>query len=92
MKRLGDSEPTHGTRKEGTSQGVLRQLGERKDLTCYVRRRWIPFGKRAISQILGLGQVGECTVYEQLQKSPSFEEISRDLTNGLGQWQRTKAI
>ena len=33
-------------------------LGERKNLTCYVRGRWIPFGERAISQILGLRQVG----------------------------------
>ena len=38
-------------------------LGERKDLTCYVRGRWIPFGERAISQILGLRQVGECMEY-----------------------------
>ena len=41
-------------------------LGEQKDLECYVRGRWIPFGKRAISQILGLRQVGECVEYEQL--------------------------
>ena len=36
--------------------------------------------------------MGECAEYEQLQKSPSFEEISRELTNVLGQWQRTKTI
>ena len=59
-------------------------LGERKELTCYVGGRWIPFGERAISQILGLRQVGECAEYEQLRKSPSFKEISRKLTNGLG--------
>ena len=51
-------------------------LGEKKDLMCYVRGKWIPFRKRAISQILGLKQVGECTKYEQLQKSPCFEEIA----------------
>ena len=34
-------------------------LGGRKDLTCYVRGRWIPFGERVIYQILGLKQVGE---------------------------------
>ena len=67
-------------------------LGERKDLTCYVRGRWIPFKERAISQILGLRQVGEYAEYEQLQKSPCFEEIAQELTNGLGQWQRTKTI
>ena len=50
-------------------------LGERKDLMCYVRGRWIPFGERAISQILRLRQVGDCTEYKQLQKSPSVREI-----------------
>ena len=29
-------------------------LGDRKKLTCYIRRRWVPFGERAISQLLGL--------------------------------------
>ena len=67
-------------------------LGERKDFTCYVRGRWIPFGERVISQILGLRQVGECVEYEQLQKSPSFKEITREVTNGLRQWQMTKTI
>ena len=38
-------------------------LGERKDLTCYVREIWIPFGERAISQVLGLRLVGECAEY-----------------------------
>ena len=41
-------------------------LGGRKDMTCYVRGRWIPFRESVISQILGLRQVGECTEYEQL--------------------------
>ena len=59
-------------------------LGQRKDLTCYVRGRWILFREMAISQILRLRQVGELLEYEQLQKSPSFEEITRELTNGLG--------
>ena len=67
-------------------------LGEQKDLTCYVRGRWIPFWKKAISQLLGLRQVGKCEEYEQLQKSPCFEEIAQELTNGSGQWQRTNTI
>ena len=53
-------------------KNFFANLGERKDLTCYVRVRWIPFRERYISQILGLKQVGECAEYEQLQKSPSF--------------------
>ena len=36
--------------------------------------------------------MGECAKYEQLHKSPSFKEIVGELTNGLGQWQRTKTI
>ena len=35
-------------------------LGEEKNLTCYVRERWILFGERAISQLLHLRLVGEC--------------------------------
>ena len=31
--------------------------------------------------------MGECTEYEQLQKSLSFEEIAKELTNGLMQLQ-----
>ena len=59
-------------------------LGERDDLTCYIRERWIPFGERAISQLLKLKIVGDYTKNEQLQESSRFKEISRELTNGLG--------
>ena len=41
-------------------------LGEQRNLTCYVRRRWIPFGERAISQLLGLRSVNDCKECEQL--------------------------
>ena len=58
-------------------------LGERKDLPRYVKGRWIPFREKAISQVLELRQVGECAKYEQLQKSQSIKEITRELTNGL---------
>ena len=34
-------------------------LGEQKNLTCYVRGKWIPFGEKDISQILELRLVGE---------------------------------
>ena len=33
---------------------------------------------------LGAQTSGGCAEYEQLQKSPIFEEIARELTNGLG--------
>ena len=67
-------------------------MDEQKNLTFYVRGRWIPFGERAISQLLELRSVGECVEYDQFHESPKFEEIVKELTNGLGQWQRTKTI
>ena len=39
-------------------------LGEQKNLTCYVRERWIPFGERAISQLLGLRPVSDYKEYD----------------------------
>ena len=39
-------------------------LGERKDLTCYVKGRWVPFRERAISQLLGLQPVRDYTEFE----------------------------
>ena len=41
-------------------------LGEQRYLTCYVRGRWIPFGERAISQLLGLRSMTNCKEYERL--------------------------
>ena len=67
-------------------------LGAKRKLTCYVEGRWIPFGERAISQLLGLRLVNDCKEYEQLQENPKFEEIVKELTDDLGVWQRTKTI
>ena len=39
-------------------------LGDKKDMTCYVRGRWVPFGERAISKLLGLRPMGDCTEYK----------------------------
>ena len=57
-------------------------LGDRKNLTCYIRGRWFPFRERAISQLLRLRPGGDNTKYDQLQKSPNFEEMERELTGG----------
>ena len=67
-------------------------LGEIRNLTCYIKGRWVPFGERAISQQFGLREGGNCTEYEQLQKSPNFKEIAKELIGGQGEWQRTKTI
>ena len=61
-------------------------LGEQKNLMCYVRGRWIPFEERAISQFLELRPMSECKEYDQLQESPNFEEIVKEFTKRLGVW------
>ena len=53
-------------RRRAIVKEFYANLGEMKDLTCYVRGRWIPFGEKAISQLLKLRQIGDCTEYEQL--------------------------
>ena len=55
---------------------------ERRNLTCYVRGRWVPFGERAISQLFGIQEGGDCTEYEKLQRNPNFEEIVKELIGG----------
>ena len=57
-------------------------LGKQKNL----KLRCIPFRERAISQLLKLRLVGEFAKYDQLQESSRFEEIVRELKNGLEQW------
>ena len=68
----------------------MKNLGEQKNLTCYVRGRRIPFGERAIFQLLELRPVSECKEYDQLLESLMFEEFIKELIDGLGVWQRTK--
>ena len=67
-------------------------LGEKRNLMCYIRGRWFSFGERAISQLFRLREGRDCTEYEQLQKSPNFEEIAKDLIGGQREWQRKKTI
>ena len=61
-------------------------MGEQKNLTCYVRERWIPSKERAISQLLESRPVSDCKEYIQLEESPRFEEIIKELTDSLGVW------
>ena len=67
-------------------------LGDRKNLNCYFRRRWVPFGERAISQLFGLRQGGDYFDFEKLLKNLNFEEIARELTKGQREWMKTKTI
>ena len=78
--------------QKGLVKEFYVNLGDRKNLTCYVKGRWVPFRERAISQLLGLRPVGDCTEYEQLKKSPKFEEIAREMTGGQRDWQKTNTI
>ena len=36
--------------------------------------------------------MSECIEYDQLQESPKFKDIIKELTNGMRVWQRTKTI
>ena len=67
-------------RVQALVKGFYANLGEQKNLTCYVGGRWIPFGERAISQLLGLRPMNDRKEYEQLQENPKFEEIINKLT------------
>ena len=49
---LGGGEPTSGARGKGSCQRIYANLGEQKNLTCYVRGRLILLRERAISQLL----------------------------------------
>ena len=71
---------------------VKEFYSERRNPTCYIKGRWIPFGERAISQLFRLREGGYCAEYEKLQKHPDFEEIARELTDGQRQWQRIRTI
>ena len=61
-------------------------LGDRKNLTRYVRGRWVHFGEKALSQFFKLKKGGDCTEYEKLKRNPYFEEIAKELTGGQGEW------
>ena len=67
-------------------------LGDRKNLTCYVWGKWVPFREKALSQLFKLKEGGDCSEFEKLKKNPHFEEISKELTDGQGEWQSTRTI
>ena len=67
-------------------------LEDRKNLTCYVRGKWVPFGERTISQLFELKEVGDCSEHEELEKNPNLEKIANKVTRGRGEWQSTLTI
>ena len=67
-------------------------LGDKKNLTCYVRGRWVPFRERALSQLFKLKEEEDCSKFEKLKKNPNFDEIAKELTGGQGKWQSTQTI
>ena len=52
--------------RRGLVKEFYTNLCNRKNLTCYVRGRWVPFGERAISQLLVIRQVEDYIEYEKL--------------------------
>ena len=67
-------------------------MGDKKNLTCYVRGRWVPFGERAHSQLFKLKEGGDYSKIEKLQKNPYFEKITKELTGGKGERQSIRTI
>ena len=59
---------------------------DRKNLACYVRGRWVPFGERALSQWFKLKEGEDFLEFEKIKKNPHFEEISKELTSGQEKW------
>ena len=54
-------------------------LRDRKNLTCYVRGKWVPFEERTLSQLFELKEVGDCSEYEELKKNLNLDEINNNL-------------
>ena len=65
MPGLEEGELALGARGKGFYKIFYANLGEQKNLTCYVRGRWIPFEEKAISQLLELRPMGECAEYDR---------------------------
>ena len=54
--------------------------------------KWVPFGKRTLSQMFELKEVGDYSEYEELKKNPNLEEIANKVTGGKEEWQSTLTI
>ena len=67
-------------------------LRDRKNLTCYVRGKWVPFRERTLSQLYKLKEGGNCSEFEKLKKNPHFDKISKKLTGCQGEWHSTLMI
>ena len=52
-------------------------LGDRKNLTCYVRGKWVPFGERTLSQLFEIKEERDCSEYEELKKNLNLDEIEK---------------
>ena len=50
-------------------------LGEMKDLTCYVKGRWISFRERILSQLLKLRIVGDCKEMSSCQGAKEWSKM-----------------
>ena len=61
-------------------------LRDRKNFTCYVRGKWVPFGERTLSQLFELKEVRDCSKYEELKKNPNLDVIANKLTRGREEW------
>ena len=52
----------------------------------------MPFGERALSQLLKLKEEVDYSGFEKLQKNPHFKDMAKKLPSGQGEWKRIKTI
>ena len=57
-----------------------------KNLTYYVKGKWVPFGEMTLSQLFEIKEVEDYSEYKELKKNPNLEEIANKVTIGRGEW------
>ena len=75
-------EPIRGT----LVKELYANLRDRKNLACYVRGRWVPFGEQILSWWFKIKEGENCSDFEKLEKNPYFDEIAKKLTSSQGEW------
>ena len=67
--------------KRTLSKEFYENLKDRKNLTCYVKGKWVPFAERALSRLFKLKEGENCSEFEKLKKNTHFDEFSKELTS-----------
>ena len=57
---------------------------------CYVREKWISFHRQNINHMCGLGKLSDGAKFRKLKEKPDYHKILEVLTDGKGEWKRSK--